>query len=157
MRDVLNKAVANAYNSIAQQGHLCVLTDTGSLCDTLDKITSYHTNTGNLLVWSGASDNTIFGDAQVNYMFRAWHDFIHIKHQLPFTQQGEHEVMLIQQQNVMAMEDLSDDEKRFVCLILEAEVDGQIEELKQTGKFVEDQVQFTLNYLNRKGIQLCLN
>lgn len=29
---------------------------------------------GRVVVWDGASDATIYGDARVNHAFRAWHD-----------------------------------------------------------------------------------
>lgn len=49
-----------------------------------------------LTVWSGASDATVFGDAAVNWAFRAWHDSLHLAHQLDFTL--EHELELARRQ-----------------------------------------------------------
>lgn len=38
-----------------------------------------------LVVWSGASDQTAFGDPSVNHAFRAVHDSAHLAHRLDFT------------------------------------------------------------------------
>src|SRR6266404_5349587 len=40
---------------------------------------------GSLVVWSGASEGTIYGDAKVNHAFRAWHDSLHLKLNATFT------------------------------------------------------------------------
>ena len=38
----------------------------------------HYQDTGRLAIWSGASDNTIYGCCQANWMYRAWHDWCHI-------------------------------------------------------------------------------
>lgn len=42
-----------------------------------------------LPVWAGASEKTIYGDASVNWAFRAWHDRTHIRYGLDFSRAGE--------------------------------------------------------------------
>jgi hypothetical protein len=40
-------------------------------------------------VWSGASEEMIYDNADVNFAFRAWHDLCHWKGQFPFTLEGK--------------------------------------------------------------------
>lgn len=42
-----------------------------------------------LVVWDGASDATIYGDARVNHAFRAWHDLHHWRYGFTFDLAGE--------------------------------------------------------------------
>lgn len=131
------------------------ITPDDNRCSTLHKITDYYNATGRVLVWSGASDKSIFGDPRVNHAFRAWHDYVHITRQLPFTQAGEHDVMLAQQRHVKALR-LRPQAEQACLALLECEIDDQIQALIDTGAFIDDQVQFTINQLNRKGLS-CLN
>jgi hypothetical protein len=84
--------------------------------------------------------NTIFGDPQVNIMFRAWHDYIHITKQLDFSPINEAAVAFIQ------ASELPWDwwyEKQLII----AEVVGQVVNHERTGQFNHDQRAFTLNLL----------
>ena len=42
------------------------------------------------VVYSGGSEHTIFGDPEVNYHFRAWHDWCHWQGKHDFSFQGEY-------------------------------------------------------------------
>lgn len=42
-----------------------------------------------LTIWCGASENTIYEDAQINYAARAWHDNCHLIGGHGFTLEGE--------------------------------------------------------------------
>lgn len=44
---------------------------------------------GIFVVWSGASEHTIFGDPEINYAFRAWHDWCHWRRKSDFSPSGE--------------------------------------------------------------------
>ena len=44
---------------------------------------------GRIVVWSGEAQHSIYGDAQVNYAFRAWHDHCHLVNGYEFTIAGE--------------------------------------------------------------------
>ena len=44
---------------------------------------------GIIVVWSGASEHTIFGDPEINYAFRAWHDWCHWRGGRDFSPAGE--------------------------------------------------------------------
>lgn len=98
-------------------------------------------STPSLVVWSGASDNTIYQDAAVNYAFRAVHDKMHLETGLGFSVDHEIELGRIQASR------MSSD---FLAELIYCEIAGQALYYKQTGSFVPDQVAFTLKYLNKK-------
>ena len=106
--------------------------------DSFEKLKS---NVGRLVVWSGASENTIYGEAAVNHAFRAWHDSLHLKLNAEFTPAGERLVAL-EQARIIGSEKHG--------LIMLAEIVGQAEYLAKHGSFPTDQNQFILNYM--KGI-----
>lgn len=64
--------------------------------DSLEALNGQIAQRGRLVVYSGASDNTIFGAPEINHDFRAWHDWTHWRHQLPFTPEGEQQVAELQ-------------------------------------------------------------
>lgn len=97
--------------------------------------------TAGLVVWAGASDSTIYGDAKVNHAFRAWHDSLHLKLNAPFTLAGETLVALEQARLIGS--------DTYGKIIL-GEVVGQAEYHTKHGKFPVDQMEFMINYL--KGI-----
>lgn len=126
------------------------LTHDETECNTLDKITRYYSLTGNILVWTGASDSTIFGHARYNHTFRAWHDWVHVFYGIPFTLEGERIACQLQQKQVeqsYRAYGFSEEEARLFCLILEAEIVGQAEHHARTGEFVHNQREFTQNYV----------
>lgn len=92
---------------------------------------------GELVVWSGASDQTIYGSESVNWAFRAWHDSIHLDYGLGFSVGEEIEIAEIQAGMIGGR--LGD--------ILYAEVAGQAEYLLQNGEFPKDQKAFINEYL----------
>jgi len=99
-----------------------------------------------LIVWQGASDKTIFGDACVNHAFRAWHDANHIAGLHDFTLAGELATMRAQQRDMF---NTSGDNAttRLCARIIQAEVQGQAEYFARTGAFPIDQIAFTTEYL----------
>ncbi len=131
-----NAAVLNRAKSIK----ICLTAD-GTLCDSLEKITRIYRLHGYILVWTGASDKTIFGCRITNYKFRAWHDLIHIKLQAPFTPEGEYQVMLEQINELPAFKE-----------ILECEIMGQVQYEQENGFFPEDQIEFARAYMQMKGL-----
>lgn len=90
-------------------------------------------NCGQLVIWSGASDNTIFQDARVNWAFRALHDDLHLKTRLDFTPQAEIELGRIQASKYDGV--LAD--------LIYCEVSLQAQYYLDNGIFVPDQVSFT--------------
>jgi hypothetical protein len=90
-----------------------------------------------LVIWSGASENTIFGDARVNWAFRALHDALHLKTGIGFSPEAEIELGRIQANQYTGL--LAD--------LVYIEVSGQAQYYLQTGRFVEDQIKFTMERL----------
>lgn len=86
-----------------------------------------------LVVWSGASDRTIFGDARVNWAFRALHDALHLKTGIGFTPAEEIYLGRMQASQYSGL--LAD--------LVYIEVAGQAEHYLKTGQFVADQIKFT--------------
>ena len=101
---------------------------------------------GTLAVWNGASDGTVFGAANVNHAFRAWHDSLHLATRIGFTVAEEIELGRRQAELVAR---LSGD--RLATLVW-LEVAGQAAEFQRTGAFVSDQVAFTESELKRLGV-----
>jgi hypothetical protein len=95
-----------------------------------------------LVIWTGASEQTIFQDARVNWAFRAVHDAGHIESRLGFS--IPEEVELAKRQAARFDSDLM---KHLIF----AEVALQAEYFQKTGQFVLDQKAFTLAYLKSKG------
>lgn len=96
----------------------------------------------NLIVWSGASHNTIWKDCVVNYAFRALHDALHIKTRIGFSPKEEMEIGRIQ---------ASQYESSLMAELVYIETAGQAEHYLKTGQFVENQIQFTINKLKLFG------
>ncbi len=96
-----------------------------------------------LVVWSGASDSTIYQDASVNWAFRALHDDLHLKTGLGFTVDEEIEMGRIQ---------ASQYESDFMRELIYCEVALQATHFRDTGTFVSNQVEFTVKHLQKMGL-----
>lgn len=70
---------------------------------TLEELVAHIESGRRLRVWSGASGLTIYGSAEVNFAFRAWHDWHHWKGRHPFTFEGEAAVAWRQAQQLREM------------------------------------------------------
>lgn len=102
-----------------------------------DTVNGLYTTQG-LVVWSGASENTIWGSERANWAFRALHDQLHLKTGLGFSPAEEIEMGRIQ---AAKFEGLMAD-------LVYIEVAGQAEYYLKTGQFVSDQIAFTMELLN---------
>lgn len=94
-----------------------------------------------LVIWSGASDNTIFRDASVNWAFRALHDKLHLETGLGFSPESEIELGRIQASQYTGL----------MADLVYTETAGQAEYYLKNGLFVINQVEFTLNELRKLG------
>ena len=101
-------------------------------------------NQPTLVIWSGESDCTIFGDARVNWAFRALHDALHLKTGIGFTPAEEIELGRIQANQYTGL---------MVDLVY-IEVAGQAEHYLKTGRFVSNQIEFTINSLRKIGYKI---
>jgi hypothetical protein len=115
--------------------------------DTLDKLTAAF-NAHDYVIYSGHSDQTIFGDEEHNWAFRAWHDWHHWRGQLAFDPVGEAEACRRQCADLVAV--YGDSVKtQFWCAVLNAEINGQLQYAERHGgEFPTDQKAFVSAYLN---------
>ena len=110
--------------------------------NTFKELKRVYEQTGRVVVWSGASENTIYRDARVNHAFRAWHDHHHLTGDLPFTVNGEKAVCELQK---------ADCEGCILCeKLLDAEINGQIAFYMKYGKSVLKQRDFVLDFIKNK-------
>ncbi len=93
------------------------------------------------VVWSGASETTIYECPQVNYAFRAWHDWGHWHGKHPFTGDGERAVFEIPQQHLITVYGNCLQTDRW-ARILWAEVIGQHLYADRLGHYPKDQRAF---------------
>lgn len=114
--------------------------------DTLPGVVEYVATVGRLPVWSGASDRTIFGDREVNYAFRAWHDWHHVNGNLAFDLDGETEVA---KRQIRDLETLYRGHHRlpYWASLIWAEVVGQATYHREWATFPADQVDFVTTFL----------
>lgn len=94
------------------------------------------TATPSLVVWSGASDGTIFQDPTVNWAFRAIHDTIHVQTGLRFEFEHELELGRIQ---------ASQFDSEIIQRLIYIETAGQSIHFKTHGYFPIKQAEFTTN------------
>ena len=105
-----------------------------------------------MVVFSGGSEHTIFGDREVNYAFRAWHDWCHWRGRFDRSHQGERAVCAMQEQHLVTLygDCARTEEWRR---ILRAEIIGQRDHFDVHGRFPDDQRAFVENYLANKMLQ----
>ncbi len=99
-------------------------------------------NTGVLKVNSDHSENTIFGYPEVNHAFRAWHDHCHLLANADFSREGERAAAELQIKQMKVFMEGSPVIPVFEKLIY-AEVVGQADYFFETGKFPDNQREWT--------------
>lgn len=97
-----------------------------------------------LVIWSGESDHTIFGDNRVNWAFRALHDSLHIQTGIGFSPAEEMALGRIQAARYDGL----------MADLIYIEVAGQAEHYLKTGRFVSNQVEFAVNSLRKLGYKI---
>lgn len=101
-----------------------------------------------LVIWSGASDGTIWGPPAFNWAFRAWHDGHHLASERhTFDLDGE--TLACEAQCLELLRIADNAITRRWCHILRAEIIGQAEYLACTGAFPIDQYAFTTERLSQ--------
>ena len=108
--------------------------------ETFESFTREWNSNKTIPMWNDGSDNNVFGNAQVNAMFRAWHDYMHVTTGNDFTLQGEIETYKIQ------VEMLPKDWV-YERMILQAEIVGQGIHYTFSDKTILDQRAFSRNYI----------
>jgi hypothetical protein len=91
----LNAAVLTMVNKLLPCG-FDITEDEKAAPGTLKELNAHVAKTGRILVWSGASDETIFGSPDINHAFRAWHDWCHWRLQAEMNAVGEYAVYVEQ-------------------------------------------------------------
>ena len=121
--------------------------------ETLEDLCQHIRDTGRMLVSSENCEGTIFGSAEINMDFRAWHDWCHWYLQAPFTREGE-ALACAEQQRHLKVKGLGDDRAKA---LLDIEVNEQAFHYERHGAFPTNQRAFTrvamiARGLNMKGI-----
>lgn len=96
---------------------------------------------GRMVVWDGASAQTIYDDAEVNFAFRAWHDWHHVKGQFEFDIEGERKACEAQIELLYSLYGESE-KTRYWARLIDAEIMGQAFHFEQFGTFPENQIEF---------------
>ena len=107
--------------------------------ETFRQLMQARAETRALLVWEGASEATVYGDARVNHAFRAWHDATHIAGGHGFTLEGERATYRDQWAAVLSLYPSAPDAWRA---LLHAEIIRQAEHYEAHGAFPTDQAAF---------------
>lgn len=90
----LNSWIENWYEEHKEHKDIFIFTETDDfdskdIKGTLQRYTEYFKTTGKIKIWTGSSENTIFGSEKINHYYRAWHDHTHITYGREFTLAGE--------------------------------------------------------------------
>jgi len=102
-----------------------------------------------MVVYKGGSEHTIYGDDEVNWSFRAWHDWCHWRGGHDFSVQGEKAVWQMMCEHITKLYGTSPSTDRWKR-ILYAEVVGQRLYYVNHHTYAEDQVAFTQAYLTHQ-------
>jgi hypothetical protein len=106
-----------------------------------------HLNAGHrMIVWSGGSSATIYGDPEVNFAFRAWHDFCHWRGDCDYSLEGEIATCHMQCQHLVTL--FGDHARtRWWATLLSAEIIGQGHYFHRFNRFPDDQRDFITTYV----------
>ena len=116
--------------------------------ESLPALNQHIAATGRMLVWSGASNDTIFADPETNWAFRAWHDWHHWKLQAKFTPEGERAVYEAQCALLSSLYPGHHLLSKWRAL-LDIEVNGQLAHEATYGSFPANQRAFAEYHLPR--------
>lgn len=102
-----------------------------------------------LFVYSEGSENTIFGDKETNYVFRAWHDWGHYTSNKDF--QFHNECALGVLQSIEAYDALyptiGHERAQRVKQLVQAEIIGRVEYYQVHRQYIDDQKAYVKGYL----------
>jgi hypothetical protein len=107
--------------------------------------------TGRMTVYAGGSERTIYRDREVNYAFRAWHDWCHWRGGHDFTCAGERAVYEMQCAQLVLLYGDCESTRRWRH-ILYAEIIGQQAYFDRHGIFPVDQRAFVESFLSERTL-----
>lgn len=147
-RAPLDLALNIAVREIANQLFPCGFDVDHDEANIPDSLTSLDTMmaTGRLTVWGGASEHTIYEDAETNYHGRAWHDWCHWKGRHEFTPFGEFMVVRMQQQHLRKLYPMHP-RLAVWCDLIAIDTLGVITTKLTTGEYPVDQRAFAESIL----------
>lgn len=147
MHEAIDQGLSDAVLAIAAELFPDGFDASETAPSTFEELCAHLDQGRRMLVYSGASDATIWGAPHVNHAFRAWHDWVHYQFKLPFTPEGEHRACGIQ---CFMLHDKYGNTPRVAHWrnVLTAEIDGQLQYAQRhCGAFPVDQRRFVLAYL----------
>lgn len=100
-----------------------------------------------MVVAHEGSSHTIFASEQVNFAFRAWHDWCHWKGEYDFSLFGESATCNMQIEQIYAFYGVND-QTQFWAQLLVAEVIGQRCYYERHRQYIHDQRAFATAYMN---------
>ena len=117
---------------------------------TFDELKAHLDAGKRMVVFSGGSGTTIYGDPEVNWCFRAWHDWCHWRGSHPLSLKGERATCVMQAQHLLTLYGNGPQVRRWIRII-HAEIIGQADFYRDHGHFPVDQYGFVVWYLQRQG------
>jgi hypothetical protein len=149
MSAILNMGLNQAVHTIAKKLFPCgYLVSEAEAPGTYEALCERLNSGKPMMVYSGASDNTIFGDREINWAARAWHDWCHWKGGHDFTAEGEAAACEMQVQHLVQVYGDSEEVMEWAA-ILRAEVNGQAQYAAIHGEFPQDQAAFIRAYMEQ--------
>lgn len=118
--------------------------------DTYEAIVALFESGKRYVVYAGGSENTIYGDPEVNYHFRAWHDWCHWTGRFDFSLEGELGAYRMQCGHLVSVYG-EDETVRHWQHILFADIIGQKLYHREHGTFPDDQLAFVLSVLKDRA------
>ncbi|MFN3889609.1 MAG: hypothetical protein ACK4MV_04360 [Beijerinckiaceae bacterium] len=120
--------------------------------DSYEKLVQRFESGRRYVVYSGGADKTIFGDPEVNYCFRAWHDWCHWRGRFDFSFTGEYATYEMQCEHLVRVYGQGERIERWKKILF-ADVIGQRLHHDLTGTFPVDQMKFVREFLSRHSVQ----
>ena len=108
--------------------------------ETFKRFSDHYRDYKTIPMWYDNNEDNIFADTTVNAKFRAWHDYLHVIRNADFSLEGEKRVYTYQQSFLPL--DWEFEKKLMYCEIVK-----QAEFYSAGGKKIENQREFTRNYL----------
>ena len=145
----LNAAILHIASRVYPLGFDVQGVDTDAVAPSTYEELRAHLNSGKrMVVASEGSEATIYGDPEVNYAFRAWHDWTHWRGEHDFSLTGESSTMSNQLCLLIDLYGWSTETRKWARLLY-ADIVGQKNYFDLHGVFPADQRQFVTDFLDK--------